>query len=329
MTSDDYYSRLKTLFGEEFKNFKGKNITILGCGGIGSFTAEFLARYGFNLHLVDFDLVEETNLSRQNFTFDDVGRPKTTSLKERIECVNPDVVVKESTIKFNSKNAENIVSGSDLVLDCFDNMDSKLLLNDICKKLNIPFIHMAAIERKGNILFVGNDGPCLSCLYENPTEKEDKCDIVGVSSNIPTLTGLISIDLIIDFFTGNKIENNLIRINLKTRDIRKLNLKKNKNCKTCNKNYRYLINNKNKKKYEIESLCEKNTFQVILNNCDSFKKKILNYKILNKNKHFLKSRTCFNGNNIVITFFNDGRCLIKGLSKMSSVKKYMETICGD
>ncbi|MFW6025028.1 MAG: HesA/MoeB/ThiF family protein [Candidatus Woesearchaeota archaeon] len=341
MNEEIFYSRINTFFNiekKDFKKLKGKSIAVLGCGGIGSYTAEFLAKYGFNLTLVDYDLVDESNISRQNYNYNDLDKPKVERLKEKLKRTNPNIKIKTFNKKFSSKNYKEILSESDIVLDCFDNMESKMILNDACLKLKIPFIHMAAISRKGNLLFVEPDNDyCLSCLYKKPNFEADKCESIGVLSHIPTIIGLLSIDLIINYFLYNSIEKKLIRINFKNLSLTKIELNKRENCESCTGNYPYLKkieHSEDQLNFGIEKLCGKDSFQLNLpdNHYNSFLNYLKKGNVLMNNKHFIKSKVNYINNenkNIQITLFKDGRVLINGLKYKKDVKKIINSFCGD
>lgn len=342
-----FYSRINTFFNLEDKKLsklKEKTIVVLGCGGIGSYTAEFLAKYGFNLKLVDYDLVDESNLSRQNYNYDDLNKPKVDMLKKKLKKSNPNVNIETFNKKFNSNNFKTILENSDLILDCLDNMESKMVLNDACLKLKIPYIHMAAISRKGNLLFIEpDDDYCLSCLYKKPNFEADKCKTIGVLSHIPTIIGLLSIDLIINYFLYHKVDKKLIRIDFKDFNVNKLKLSKRKNCQSCLGKYPYLkeFNDENKDfkylKTRIEKLCGKDSFQFNLyDSCyQSFFSFLEKENVLMNNKHFIKSKVnnkyfdSSNVNKVQVTLFNDGRVLINGLKDEESVKIIIKNICGD
>ncbi len=131
------YERQITLkeVGNEGQNLLQKaKVLIVGCGGLGSTAAVYLASSGVgNIHLIDFDVVSVSNLHRQVFYgLHDVGKPKTTCLKNYIESISPFVQVKTSEITVQKNNVTALIQEVDIVVDCTDQLHTKYLLNDAC-----------------------------------------------------------------------------------------------------------------------------------------------------------------------------------------------------
>jgi len=129
---------------EMIKVNKGK-IAIIGCGGLGGFVIEGLARLGFEtLTVVDDDVFDQTNLNRQLLaTETNLMSSKSQSARTRIERVNSDVAVNSITLRFDEKFGKKIILNHDIVIDAVDNVKTKLLIEEYCKELNIPMVHGA------------------------------------------------------------------------------------------------------------------------------------------------------------------------------------------
>lgn len=164
------------------------SVCIVGCGALGSFQAEALARAGIGkLRLIDRDYVDFTNLQRQWLFDEDDARneaPKAIAAARRLERVNSHVILETHVTDFTPSNAEEIVADSDLLLDGTDNFETRYLINDISVKRGIPWIYGAAIGAYGITMpVVPGQGPCFACIYpEMPAGLQPTCDVNGVLS---------------------------------------------------------------------------------------------------------------------------------------------------
>ncbi len=162
-------------------------VLIVGCGALGTQSAEQLARAGVGrLTLVDRDLVEWTNLQRQ-IGFDESDarerRPKADALREHLGRVNSQIVVESHTVDYNFVNALELSRDCDLLLDGTDNLPARFLLNDVSYSLKIPWVYAGAIGGEAHAqLFDGRSGPCLRCQLPDlpPAGTLPTCDTHGV-----------------------------------------------------------------------------------------------------------------------------------------------------
>jgi molybdopterin-synthase adenylyltransferase len=162
------------------------SVCIVGCGALGSFQAEALARAGIGqLRLIDRDYVDYTNLQRQwLFTEADARNesPKAIAAATRLADLNHCVRVEPLVTDFTPSNAEELAQGCNLILDGTDNFETRYLVNDVSVKLNIPWIYGAAIGSYGIAMpIVPQKGPCFACVYPKPpTGSQPTCDVNGV-----------------------------------------------------------------------------------------------------------------------------------------------------
>jgi len=221
-----------TLIGKENQNkIANANIAIIGVGALGTVCAELLCRAGVsNLNLYDFDNVDETNLHRQLlYDTKDLGKSKAESAKKKLEIINPDVKIKVLNEKINSANVDKIKA--DIVLDCLDDLNVKLILNKHCIKNKIPLVHGSAAENKGYVFVInasGND-PCLNCIYESSMVSQN-CQALGVMNTITTLIASMQVNEAIKIILGKEHEKDLLRVDLTNNSFERIKIKQKKGC---------------------------------------------------------------------------------------------------
>ena len=119
-----------------------KNVLVVGCGGLGGYLMEYLARIGIGtIRCVDADVFDETNLNRQILaTTDTLGKSKAQAAADRLRIVNPQVTVQPIRAFLDQSNAAKFIEGCDVVLDALDNIPSRKILADACAQANIPYV---------------------------------------------------------------------------------------------------------------------------------------------------------------------------------------------
>ena len=173
--------------GEEGqRKIRRSSVCIVGCGALGSFQAEALARAGIaRLRLIDRDYVDYTNLQRQ-WLYDESDAldeaPKAIAAARRLRSINSDVLADPLVTDLNPSNAEDLIGGHDLILDGTDNFETRYLINDVSVKHSVPWVYGAAIGSYGIVIPIFPDsGPCFACLYsEPPAGPQPTCDVNGV-----------------------------------------------------------------------------------------------------------------------------------------------------
>ena len=178
------------------QRIKAARVLLVGAGGLGSPAALYLAAAGVGtLGLVDFDVVDLSNLQRQVLHgTSDVGRPKIESARERIADLNPHVVVETHRTRLTSANALGILGGYDIVVDGTDNFATRYLVNDACVMLGKPNVYGSIFRFEGQAsVFSSGDGPCYRCLFPHPPPPGlvPSCAEGGVLGVLPGLVGTI------------------------------------------------------------------------------------------------------------------------------------------
>jgi molybdopterin/thiamine biosynthesis adenylyltransferase len=205
------YSR-QTLFagigeaGQE--RIRAASVCIVGCGALGSFQAEALARAGVaKLRLIDRDYVDYSNLQRQWLYDENDARsetPKAIAAARRLEKINRHVALEPHVTDFTPSNAEDLAGGVDLVLDGTDNFETRYLINDISVKTGKPWIYGAAIGSYGIMMpVIPGRGPCFACIYpEPPSGLQPTCDVSGVLASATTSVAALQVAAALRILVG-------------------------------------------------------------------------------------------------------------------------------
>jgi adenylyltransferase/sulfurtransferase len=178
------------------KRLKASSILLIGAGGLGSPLALYLAAAGIGrLGLVDFDVVDFSNLQRQVLHgTPDVGRPKLQSARDRIQAINPEVQVDLYETRLTSANAMKLLAPYDIVIDGTDNFPTRYLVNDACVLLKKANVYGSIFRFDGQAsVFFPPHGPCYRCLYPEPPPPGEvpSCAEGGVLGILPGLIGCI------------------------------------------------------------------------------------------------------------------------------------------
>src|SRR5689334_23778583 len=225
------------------QRLKASRVLLIGAGGLGSPLALYVAAAGVGtIGLVDFDVVDVTNLQRQIVHGSkDVGRPKLESARDRLQDLNPHVHVEGFETRLTSENALEIVRDFDIVIDGTDNFATRYLTNDACVILGKPNVYGSIYRFEGqSSVFATEEGPCYRCLYPEPPPPGlvPSCAEGGVLGVLPGLVGIIqateTIKLILG--KGDPLIGRLLLIDALGMKFRELKLRKNPDCVVCGTN---------------------------------------------------------------------------------------------
>jgi molybdopterin/thiamine biosynthesis adenylyltransferase len=188
------------------ERIRAARILITGCGGLGSNSANLLARAGVGLlRIVDRDVVELSNLQRQSlFEEADVRDevPKAVAAARRIAAINSEVKVEPVVADLDPGNVLRFVEGVDLVVDGFDNFEGRYVLNDACVKRGLPWVYGACVGSTAVAqLVVPGKTPCLRCLHRELPEPgaAETCDMAGIIGPAATLAASLQVSLALRF----------------------------------------------------------------------------------------------------------------------------------
>jgi len=219
---------------------KSAKVLLIGTGGLGAPLGLYLAAAGVGrLGLVDFDVVDMTNLQRQvTFGSDDVGKPKAEAARARLSNLNPDIQIETFETKLTSDNALELFKDFDIIVDGTDNFPTRYLVNDACILLGKPNVYGSIFRFEGQVTVFGMpDGPCYRCLYPEPPPPGlvPSCAEGGVLGVLPGIVGSIqameTIKLLLG--RGENLVGRLLLFDALAMKFRELKLRKNPNCPVC------------------------------------------------------------------------------------------------
>jgi sulfur-carrier protein adenylyltransferase/sulfurtransferase len=221
---------------------KASRVLLIGTGGLGAPLGLYLTAAGVgHIGLVDFDVVDFTNLQRQiTFGTSDVGKPKTKAACARLSDLNPDIQIASCETKLTSENALELFKDYDIIVDGTDNFPTRYLVNDACILLGKPNVYGSIFRFEGQVTVFGMpDGPCYRCLYPEPPPPGlvPSCAEGGVLGVLPGIVGslqaLETIKLIIG--RGESLAGRLVLFDALALKFRELKLRKNSDCPMCGK----------------------------------------------------------------------------------------------
>jgi len=214
-------------------------VCVVGVGGLGSAAALQLAAMGVGyLRLVDYDVVELSNLQRQHlYGITSVGHPKVEVAARRLRDLNPHIEIEPLPLALNVNNAEEIVGGVDLVLDGLDRTSPRYALNRACVRLKVPYVFGAAIMTFGNAsTLIPGKTPCLECFQGGfPDDQLPTCAVVGVHPSIIGVIASIEVSEAIRIILGEeaRLANKLLHCDLGSLEFEEVELIKAEDCPVC------------------------------------------------------------------------------------------------
>lgn len=302
------------------KKLLSSSVAIVGCGALGTVAANNMARAGIGeIYIIDRDFVELNNLQRQIlFDENDIGTPKAVAATEKIRLINSDIKVYPIIKDVNHTNVEDLLKDMDMVIDGTDNIQTRMLINDVCVKHKIPWIYTGAIGTSGMTMNIIPGNACIRCLYPGIPKAGSlpTCDTMGVLNTATVIMGSIetteAIKILLGYYNETKSTNsNLIVYDIWKQSFDSIIVKKNEKCECCvNKNFEFLESDEQE---IITSLCGRNAVQITPANTKEIKLKDIGKKLEKlgtvKCSDFIM---LFKNHETEISLFPDGRAIIKG-----------------
>lgn len=320
VSTQDRYSRQVRFapFGAEGQeNVSASTAVIVGCGALGTVQASLLARGGVGtIRLIDRDYVEESNLQRQLlYTEADAQQalPKAEAARRHLLEANSSIQIEAHVSDLNSENADDLLSGADVVLDGTDNFETRFLINDYSVREGIPWIYGAAVGAYGVAMpVIPPDTACFRCIYpELPSGAQPTCETAGVLGPVTSLTGSIQAMEAMKILAGRRqsLRHKIFTADLWSGPVRETSMPpRDPDCPCCGKHeYAYLT-----RRRTPVSLCGRNAVQIheLHRPLDlsALAQQLAGLGRIRSNEFALR----FTTDDYDITAFPDGRAIIKG-----------------
>lgn len=214
------------------KRLAAGRVLIVGAGGLGSWSAELLARAGVgSLRLVDDDKVDLTNIHRQGL-YDErdaaAGTPKVQAAAARIAHIHSRCRVEPVCARLDRSNVADLAKGADVVLDGTDNFPTRFVVNDYCIREGLPWIFAGVVGAEGQVMVIAPPGPCLRCVHDEPPPRcaDPSCRAVGVLGPAVAVIAAIQAAEALKILSGHREQANpyLTKLDLWTNALQRIDL---------------------------------------------------------------------------------------------------------
>ncbi|HZM98036.1 MAG TPA: molybdopterin-synthase adenylyltransferase MoeB, partial [Pyrinomonadaceae bacterium] len=225
------------------RRLKAASVLMIGTGGLGAPVGMYLAAAGVGrIGIVDFDVVEESNLQRQIIHgTKDLGRRKIESARDRLRDINPHIEIETHESRLTSHNAMRLFRNYDIVVDGTDNFPTRYLVNDACVLSGKPNVYGSIFRFEGQAsVFWAEKGACYRCLYPEPPPAGlvPSCAEGGVLGVLPGIVGAIQANETVKIILGSHdlLTNRLLHFDAWTMKFREFKLRKDPKCPVCGEN---------------------------------------------------------------------------------------------
>lgn len=168
------------------KHLESAKVAVVGAGGLGSAVLYYLAAAGIGeITVIDYDFVELSNLNRQIIHWEkDIGRAKVFSAKEKMEAYNSSLTIHAKSVRLNDENAEVLLDGHQVLIDCVDNVETRLIVNKWGNRLNIPIVEGGVQGYTGFVMNIKRHEACLCCIWGDLKNTSGTKPVLGAAAGI-------------------------------------------------------------------------------------------------------------------------------------------------
>jgi molybdopterin/thiamine biosynthesis adenylyltransferase len=313
-------------------------IVFVGVGAVGAAAAELAVRAGIGkATLVDRDVVEPSNLSRQLlFDAEDAAqvRPKATAAAARLSEIDPSVPVSGVVADLEPGNARAILAGHDLVFDGSDNFETRLLVSDAARALDVPSVYAACVGEEGRVaVSVPGRTPCLRCWLEAlpPAGEGPTCDTAGVLPTLPALVAAIGMSEALRLAVGSEPTPGLLALSLWEGGLRTRRLfevsKPSTACPVCSRRSYPALEDGSAA--ETVKLCGRQSVQIAKAgrarpDFDRLERRLAPLGRVRRSPELLNADLP----DVSLTIFSDGRCVVRGTDDPARARAYYDRYLG-
>ena len=325
--------------GEEGqRRLQSARALIVGCGALGSAQAESLCRAGVGrLRIVDRDFVEPSNLQRQTmFTESDAENrlPKAIAAANHLRAINSEIEIDPHIADVNHSNVEQLIDGSDLVLDGTDNFATRYLVNDACMKHNVNWIYGAAVGSYGVTMTIRpHETACLRCVFEEtpPAASAPTCDTAGVIMPIINIVAAVQVSEALKLLTGRveDLHGSLMQFDVWRNEWRKIAPGAPRaDCPACGLGTYETLSPESHEPAAV--LCGRDAIQISPSqpthvNFASLAERLRRAGEVKFNEYLLRFRT----GNFELTVFKDARSIIRGTNEIATARSLYAKYIGN
>ncbi len=300
-------------------------VAIVGLGALGSVLAERLARAGVGrLVLIDRDFVEEANLGTQAlYTRKDAEerQPKAVAAERRLREIHPEIAVEGVVADLTPENAEELLQDADVVLDGTDNVEARLLLNDVCVKHGVPWVYGSVVEGYGQTMaIVPRRTACLRCLYPEPPPAGalPTCETVGLLATAPAAVASLAATQALRLLAGRSAIEGLLYLDVWDATWKRLPVPRRPDCATCGRGrFEFLEGGSRSSRATV--LCGRDAVQLRvadpsatgLLDLGALAGRLRPAGVVRANEHLVSFRP--HGQSVELVVFRDGRAIVKGV----------------
>lgn len=315
-------------------------VAIVGMGALGTVLANHMVRAGVGyIRLIDRDFVEESNLQRQ-MLYEEAdaadSRPKAAAAAERLGRINSLVTIEPHVTDLNPSNAEELLTGVDLVLDGSDNFAVRFLINDVCVKHSIPWIYGGAVSARGVMMTIlPGTTPCFRCLFQQSPDQGalETCDTAGVLGSIIHVVASYQAAEALKLLSGNHSAMNkgMLHFDLwhNFQGGMDMSAARSPECPCCaNGQYDYL--SAELEGETLQSLCGRNAVQIVpvhprKLNLEELEQALRHSGTTERNAFLLKYKS---DNGLTLVLFPDGRAMVQGTDDLTAAKSFYSRYVG-
>ncbi|MEJ7541694.1 ThiF family adenylyltransferase [Staphylococcus intermedius] len=315
-------------FGESGqRQLQQLHVFVIGVGALGSGIAEQLVRSGVGkLTIVDKDVVHLSNLHRQSGYVEadaEAMKPKVFALKERLAMMNHEVTIEPLYEEVTARNIEGILEAlqPDMVLDGLDRFETRYLVNEATRKLNIPYIYGAVVGSQLSVFPVSHDGPCLHCVMPDVPETMESCDLNGVLPPAVHLASSFVVAEVFYYLMHGDFSYQMTTSDIDQGKVKKLSIQnlKEADCPVCAQ--RQFTRLQNKQLETTQLLCG-GVYQFRLAP-EQFEAPICQEVAILIDNAFVKR---FRLESFEMTFYQDGRLLVYGAEDIHSARSIVRQL---